>query len=100
MSESEIIDAAFVHCWDWKETPDFEDIKDAIIRHGKDCKIVEINTRSDEYCVVIGPAEMTASHAARAYVKAGGYDSVLLLWNVPAGYQPNVRDSRNAIESH
>jgi hypothetical protein len=72
MSESQIIDAAFVHCWDWKSTPDFEDIKDAIIRHGKDCKIVEINTRTDEHCVVIGPAEMTALHAALAYVKAVG----------------------------
>jgi hypothetical protein len=72
MSESEIIKSAFVHCWDWKETPDFEDIRDAIIRHGSDCKIIEVNTRSDEHCVVIGPAEMTALHAAQAYAKAVG----------------------------
>lgn len=59
----------FVHIWDWKEQPNFNEIQSSVNELDGKPTFTEVQTGSDEYAVIISTSDISESDAKRFYKK-------------------------------
>lgn len=94
-----------VHTWDWKDAPDFTAINkvvnDFLARFNNGICLLEVNTNSDEYAVVIGDKTLTQEQADAAYANeedlANGVDASGFDWEAAEKHLNTIRGHYAAI---